>query len=473
MENRPKTLGELKSSNLPRRSVREEMHANLVKTLGSDGPLFPGIVGYERSVIPGIENAIISGHDMIFLGERGQAKSRIIRALTGLLDEWIPVVAGCEINDDPLCPVCRDCRDKLEKDGDGLAIDWMHRSSRYGEKLATPDASIADLIGEIDPVKIAEGRYLSDERAIHYGLIPRTNRGIFAINEIPDLAEKVQVGLLNIMEERDVQIKGFKVRLELDVIIVASANPEDYTHRGRIITPLKDRFSSQIRTHYPERQEQEIAIMEQERKQIGDETPKVFVPQFMKEIVAQVTFEARQSPEINQRSGVSVRMSIDNYENMISNARKRAIRLGEERAVPRITDLFALYSSSRGKIELEYAGEDRDESEVVQLLLQRALQNVFTRNLDLEELKPIVDVFNAGAIMEVSSATPSKDYMDAYAEIPELRQAAEKLGCATGPPELASAAEFVLEGLHLNKQLNKKDIEHKQVYEGKPGALGL
>lgn len=467
-------MRELKKAGWSSRSVKEEMRANLIAMLKDGKPLFQGIVGYERSVIPAIENAILSGHDMIFLGERGQAKTRIIRSLTNILDEWIPCIAGCEINDDPLQPACRHCRDRIEKEGDDLAIEWLHRSQRYGEKLATPDVSIGDLIGEIDPVKVAEGRYLADERTIHFGLIPRTNRGVFAINELPDLAEKVQVGLFNIMEERDFQIKGFKVMLPLDVVIVASANPEDYTHRGRIITPLKDRFASQVRTHYPEKREMEIAIMEQERRQVGKEIIPVKAPGFIKDIVAQVTIEARSSPEINQRSGVSVRMTIANYENILSNAMKRAISLGEKYAVPRISDLFAIYSSSRGKIELEYAGEERDESEVVQLLIQRAIKNVFDRIFTVEEFSPFEDIFNAGAVMEVSAAMPSEDYMDVYAEAPELRAAAEKLGCSeSSPPELASVAEFILEGLHLNKRLNKKDLEMKKVYQGKAPGLAL
>lgn len=467
-------MREIKDSGWASRTVKEEMRANLITMLREGKPLFQGIIGYDRSVIPAIENAVLSGHDMIFLGERGQAKTRIIRSLTNLLDEWIPFVAGCEIADDPLKPVCRQCRDRIEKEGGDLPIEWLHRSQRYGEKLATPDVSIGDLIGEIDPVKVAEGRYLADETTIHFGLVPRTNRGIFAINELPDLAEKVQVGLFNIMEERDFQIKGFKVLLRLDVVIVASANPEDYTHRGRIITPLKDRFASQVRTHYPERREQEIAIMEQERRRVGGETLPVTVPDFIKDIVAQVTIEARSSPEIAQRSGVSVRMTIANYENIISNAMKRAVKLGEKYAVPRISDLFALYSSSRGKIELEYAGEDRDESEIVQLLIQRAIKNIFDRTFTIDEFSAFEDIFNAGAIMEVSASMPSTDYMDVYAEVPELRKAAAKLGCIEGAaPELASAAEFILEGLHLHKRLNKKDLDMKQVYQGKAQNLGL
>jgi len=296
---------------------------------------------------------------MVFLGERGQAKSRIIRGLVSLLDERIPIVQDCEISDNPFAPICRACQRRLGKEGDQLPIEWIDREQRYGEKLATPDVSIADIIGEIDPIKVAEGRYLADEETIHYGLIPRTNRGIFAINELPDLTEKVQVGLFNLMEEKDVQIKEYKIRLPLDVVIVASANPEDYTSRGRIITPLKDRFDVQIRTHYPRAIQDEISIMEQEASSLSQRGRKMRMPQFMKEITAQMTFEARKSSEINQSSGVSVRVTINNYESMISNAEKRALRLKEVEVVPRISDLHCLLASTSGKIEMEYVGRTK------------------------------------------------------------------------------------------------------------------
>jgi len=467
MGDRPSTLMELKQSGWRSKSVKEELENNLVAALQDRRKLFPGIVGYERSVLPAIENAILAGHDMLIVGERGQAKTRIIRALTELLDERIPAIEGCEINDDPFNPICRSCRTRLEKEGDNLPITWIHKSDRYGEKLATPDVSIADLIGEVDPVKVAEGRYLADETTIHFGLIPRTNRGIFAINELPDLAEKVQVGLFNIMEERDVQIKGFKVRLNLDIVIVATANPEDYTGRGRIITPLKDRFASHIRTHYPASIELEAAIVEQEWRRPESDGPPVRVPQFMSEIISSITFEARKSPEINQLSGVSVRMSIANFESVAANARRRAILLAEPYAAPRISDLFAIYAPSRGKIELEYSGETRDESEIVQMLIRRAVLETFNRYFKLDSLKPIRDVFESGAVMEVSALMPSADYLDVFAEVPEMREAARRLDCDAGPQELASAAEFVLEGLHLNQILNKTDREIKQVYSGK------
>jgi len=407
-------------------------------------------------VIPEIENAILSGHHMVFLGERGQAKSRIIRSLLSLLDERIPIVQGCEINDNPFLPICRVCRRKLEQEGEGLAIEWVGREQRYGEKLATPDASIADLIGEIDPIKVAEGRYLADEETIHYGLIPRTNRGIFAINELPDLTEKVQVGLFNLMEEKDVQIKGYKIRLPLDVVIVASANPEDYTSRGRIITPLKDRFDVQIRTHYPKTIKDEMAIMEQEAAPLSQRSQAVQVPQFMKEVLTQLTFEARKSNDINQSSGVSVRVTINNYESIISNAEKRALRLKEREVVPRVSDLHAILASTTGKIEIEYVGEDKREDELVQKLLNRAIVKVFDQYFNLHSLQKIIEYFNSGWGVEVSDAMPSEDYLEGIKEIPGLKEATRTLGTLESPALMASATEFIMEGLHLHQKLNKE-----------------
>jgi magnesium chelatase subunit I len=354
-----RTLGELRRVVYEVVPVREEMRRNLLGTLARGERILSGIIGYDETVVPDIENAILSGHHIVFLGERGQAKSRIMRGLVSLLDERVPAVAGCEINDDPFRPICRACRRRVTEEGDALPLVWVTRDRRYGEKLATPDVSMADLIGEIDPIKVAEGRYLADEETIHYGLVPRTHRGIFAINELPDLTEKVQVGLFNLMEEKDVQIKGYKVRLPLDVVIVASANPEDYTSRGRIITPLKDRFDCQVRTHYPTRLEDEIAIMEQEVAAGDRGGRELRVPGFVKELIAQLTMEARGSNEINQSSGVSVRVTINNYESVIANAEKRAVRCSEREIVPRITDLHAVLASTAGKIELEDAGEEK------------------------------------------------------------------------------------------------------------------
>jgi magnesium chelatase subunit I len=464
--NEAKTLGELKRSGTAVLSVREEMRKNLVQYLESGKRILPGIVGYDNTVIPEIENAILSGHHMVFLGERGQAKSRVIRGLISLLDERIPVVQDCEINDNPYKPICRVCRKKAAELGDALPLDWIDRDLRYGEKLATPDVSIADLVGEIDPIKVAEGRYLADEETIHYGLVPRTNRGIFAINELPDLTEKVQVGLFNLMEEKDVQIKGYKIRLPLDVVIVASANPEDYTSRGRIITPLKDRFDVQIRTHYPKSLDDELAIMEQEAEAVAGRSRKVEVPRFMKEILGHLTFEARKSNDINQSSGVSVRVTINNYETLISNAEKRALRCKETDIVPRVSDLHAVLASTNGKIEMEYVGEDKKEEELVEKLLNRSIVKVFDQYFSLNALHKVVEYFNSGWGVEVSDQMASQDYLEGIKEIPGLKEAIRTLGIQESPSLMASATEFVLEGLHLHQKLNK-EIEGGRVTYGK------
>jgi magnesium chelatase subunit I len=461
-----KTLGELKKGGIAVLPVRDEMRKNLVHALETGTRILPGIVGYDDTVIPEIENAILSGHHMVFLGERGQAKSRIIRGLMSLLDESIPIVAGCEINDNPYEPICRVCRKKAAEMGDNLPVEWIGHDARYGEKLATPDVSIADLVGEIDPIKVAEGRYLADEETIHYGLVPRTNRGIFAINELPDLTEKVQVGLFNLMEEKDVQIKGYKIRMPLDVVIVASANPEDYTSRGRIITPLKDRFDMQIRTHYPKKITDELAIMEQEAASLEQRSRKVTVPEFMKQIIGNLTFEARKSNEINQASGVSVRVTINNYESLISNAEKRALRCKENDIVPRVSDLHSMLASTTGKIEIEYVGEDKKEGELVEKLLNRSIVKVFDQHFSLNSLQKVVEYFNAGWGVEVSDNMASQDYLEGIKEIPGLKEAIRTLGIQESPALMASATEFVLEGLHLHQKLNK-EVEGGRATYGK------
>ena len=448
-----RTLKELRAAGWRRKSVKQELRDNLVARLRRGESFLPGIVGYDDTVVPQIENAILSGQDLIFLGERGQAKTRIARMLIGLLDEAMPALAGCEINDDPLAPICQACRERVAQQGDAAEIVWIPRDRRYGEKLATPDITIADLVGEVDPIKVAEGRYLSDELTIHYGLLPRTHRGIFAINELPDLAERIQVGLLNIMEERDVQIRGYKVRLPLDLYVVASANPEDYTNRGRIITPLKDRFGSQVRTHYPKKLDDEIAIMEAERTAFPVDGIRTASPEFMKQIVAELTHLARASSDISQRSGVSVRVSICNYENLISSALKRAIRLDETLAVPRVSDLAALAASTTGKIELETVG-DGGEEKILGRLMQKAVLNVFGRAFGAAELAEVVKGFEGGAVIQASDTMPSEEYVKQAGQMPGLRAAAAKLG-ATEPAAVAAAMEFVLEGLHLGKKLNK------------------
>ena len=450
---RADTVGRLRESGYQPRSVKQELRDNLIARLRSGAALFPGIVGYEESVVPQIENAILSGQDIVFLGERGQAKTRMARLLVGLLDEAVPALAGCEINDEPLAPICQACRARIAEEGDAAAVTWLPRDRRYGEKLATPDITIADLIGEVDPIKVAEGRYLADELTIHYGLLPRTNRGIFAINELPDLAERIQVGLLNIMEERDVQIRGYKVRLPLDLYVVASANPEDYTNRGRIITPLKDRFGSQIRTHYPRRLEHEIAIMEAERTHFTTDGLEIRSPEYMKQVIAELTHLARRSSDISQRSGVSVRVSICNYENLLSTALKRAIRLGEREAAPRVTDLGSLVASTSGKIEMETLG-DGGEDKVLAKLMQRAVLNVFNRSFTGAELEEVVGAFQGGLRVEVSDIMSSGEYVRQLGEVRPLAAAVKKLGAAD-PATVASALEFILEGLHLSRKLNK------------------
>ncbi len=456
------TLRELRDSGYQPKSVKQELRDNLIERLRSRAPIFPGIVGYEESVLPQIENAILSGQDIVFLGERGQAKTRMARLLVDLLDERVPALAGCEINDDPFAPICAACRQRIAERGDAAAVVWVARDRRYGEKLATPDITIADLIGEVDPIKVAEGRYLADELTIHYGLLPRTNRGIFAINELPDLAERIQVGLLNIMEERDVQIRGYKLRLPLDLYVVASANPEDYTNRGRIITPLKDRFGSQIRTHYPRRLEDEIAIMEAELTRFAEDGVATHVPGYMKQIVAELTHLARRSNEISQRSGVSVRVTICNYENLVSSALKRAIRLGEPAAAPRVSDLGAIVASTSGKIELETVGEQADDK-VLAKLLQRAVLAVFNRSFGAGELDEVVAAFQEGLNITVADAMPSDEYVKQAGQVRPLQAAVKKLG-ARDPATTASALEFLLEGLHLNRKLNKDVQAGRQRY---------
>ena len=451
---RATTLGELKASGYRSRSVKEELRHNLIRKLETDEPKFEGIVGFEETVVPQVENAILSGQDIVLLGERGQAKTRLARLLINLLDEEVPAIAGCEINDDPYQPICAACRAKVAEREDDVEITWLRREDRYGEKLATPDITIADLIGEIDPVKVAEGRYLADEQTIAYGLIPRTNRGIFCLNELPDLAERIQVGLLNIMEERDVQIRGYKIRLPLDIYVVASANPEDYTNRGRIITPLKDRIGSEIRTHYPRTLDGEIAIMEQEATQFSANGYQVTYPKYMKEIIAEITHLARKNPDISKRSGVSVRVSICNYENVLSNALRRAIRCDERQVAPRISDLSAVLTSTAGKIELETVG-DTSEERLIERIVQGAIVNVWNRYFLLSEFEGLLGRFDRGFGVDASDELPSSHYLKGLQDIRGLKEAVAKIGGQGSPATIASAVEFIMEGLHLNRKLNK------------------
>ncbi len=447
--------------------VKEEIRANAVTKIAAGEPMFGGVLGFEQTVMPQLENALLAGHDVIFLGERGQAKTRMIRSLTGLLDEWMPVIEGSEINDDPYAPVSKYARDLVAEHGDDTHIAWVHRDDRFGEKLATPDTSIADLIGEVDPIKVAEGRYLSDELTLHYGLVPRTNRGIFAINEIPDLAERIQVGLLNVLEERDVQIRGYKIRLPLDVLLVASANPEDYTNRGRIITPLKDRFGSQIRTHYPLDAETEMAIMRQEVRQpsVGDVT--VQMPAFMEQIVATFSQLARGSNQVNQRSGVSVRLSVSNLEVLGANALRRGLRAGEHSVVPRICDLGALAASTSGKVEIESLEEGR-EGAILETLVKAAVLTVFKDVVPPDEVRDTIAAFEDGTVAHTGEDIPSADEARLVEQIPALRAAVARLTAGDeSPAAVAAAVEFVLEGLHLSKRLNKDAVGSSATYRSR------
>jgi magnesium chelatase subunit I len=451
--------------------VKEEIRENSVTRIRAGLPLSESILGYDDTVMPQLHNALLAGHDIVFLGERGQGKTRIIRSLTGLLDEWMPIVAGSEINDDPYHPVSRHGRDSVAEHGDDTPITWVHREDRYGEKLATPDTSIADLIGEVDPIKVAEGRYLSDELTLHFGLVPRTNRGIFAINELPDLSERIQVGLLNVLEERDVQVRGYKIRLPLDVLLVASANPEDYTNRGRIITPLKDRFGSQIRTHYPLDVETEMQIVRQEARPASIGDVAVTYPSFMEEIVAEISHSARANANVSQRSGVSVRVSVSNQELLAANAVRRGLRAGETAVAPRVSDLDALVASTAGKIEIESVDDGR-EGVVFEQILRGSVLQVFKRRVSGDKTREVVAAFEAGAVANTGEDVSSADLLAFAAQVPELRTLAVTLGDGDeSPAAVASAVEFVLEGLHLAKRLNKDSHGGRAVYRGRSTAV--
>ncbi len=464
---RPSSLGDLRASGWVSVPVKDEIRHNAVARIRAGQALFPGVLGYEQTVLPQLENALLAGHDIIFLGERGQAKTRMIRSLVGLLDEWLPVVAGSEINDDPYQPVSAAARELIDAEGDATPISWVHREERFGEKLATPDTSIADLIGEVDPIKVAEGRYLSDELTLHYGLVPRTNRGIFAINELPDLAERIQVGLLNVLEERDVQVRGYKIRLPLDLLLVASANPEDYTNRGRIITPLKDRFGAQIRTHYPMTTDIEVTIAGQESRPLTAEGLEVSVPPYMAEVVAELSQQARGSAHVSQRSGVSVRLTVANQETMVANATRRALALGESHVVPRVCDLDALASSTLGKIEIEALEEGR-EGQILDHLRNAAVLAVFRERVPPELLRPVVDAFEDGRTVAAGDDVASADYARLVSELPGLAPPVEALvGGDESPAAVAAAVEFVLDGLHLSKRLNKDSVGSRATFRSR------
>ncbi|MCB1272536.1 MAG: magnesium chelatase [Microthrixaceae bacterium] len=464
---KPATLGELRSSGWESVPVKTEVRRNAAARIAAGERLFPEVLGYEDTVFPQLENALLAGHDIIFLGERGQAKTRMIRSLVDLLDEWMPIVQGSEINDDPYNPVSAHARSLVEEMGADTPIDWVHRSARFGEKLATPDTSIADLIGEVDPIKVAEGRYLSDEFTLHYGLVPRTNRGVFAINELPDLAERIQVGLLNVLEERDVQIRGYKVNLPLDLLLVASANPEDYTNRGRLITPLKDRFGSQVRTHYPLDVETEVAIVAQEAQPFEADGITVRVPPHMAEIIATLSQLARNSAHISQRSGVSVRLSVSNHEVMVANAARRALATGDDEVVPRICDLEALPASTAGKVEIETL-EDGREGQILDHLVRAAILETFRECVTPQQLTAVVEALAESDPVETGEDIASGDYTDLLEATPALRApVAELVGAEPTPGEVASAIELVLEGLHLSKRLNKDAVGGRAQYRSR------
>lgn len=460
----PATVGQLKSSGYSPVSVKDELRRNLIRKLRAGETLFPGIVGYRDTVIPQIVNGILSRHDLLFLGLRGQAKTRILRMLPELLDEWIPVLSGVEINDDPVAPITRAGRRIAAEQGDDAKIEWVHRSDRYHEKLATPDVTIADLIGEIDLVKYAEGRYLSDESTMHFGLIPRSNRGLFAINELPDLAPRIQVGLFNVLEERDVQIRGYPIRLELDVALVFSANPEDYTNRGRIVTPLKDRIGTVVRTHYPATIDEGLEIVEKNAwlNRSGETASGVTVqvPRFMQEIIEEVVRLARTSPHVSQASGVSVRTSIANAETVVSNAERRGIMTGEDQVTARICDLNHLIASCRGKIEMTLADEDAAEDKLIQSLTGEAVKIVFNRVADADDYESIVDQFHDNLAFPSGDELPAAEFVANMKTVKDLVSDAKDLAGSleldpASPAHLAAAGEFLLEGLYVNNRLSK------------------
>ena len=465
------TLGDLRRLRGPStttRTVKDELRENLMCRMKTGHPLFPGIVGYDDTVIPQLVNAILSRHNFILLGLRGQAKSRILRALTDLLDERIPVIDGCEIHDDPMAPLCAACRQRVARDGDRLPVGWLTREDRFVEKLATPDVTIADILGDIDPIRAAQGGLtLGDELTMHYGLLPRANRGIFAINELPDLAGKIQVGLFNILQEGDVQLKGYPVRLRLDVALVFTANPEDYTARGKIITPLKDRIGSEIRTHYPATRQDGIAITTQEAWTSRHGGPEVLIPAFVRDVIEEVAFQARADRKIDKRSGVSQRMPISTLELVVSNAERRALAGAEPVAVPRVTDLYAALPSITGKFELEYEGELKGAETVARDLIRAAVGAVFSERLDGVETRTVVDWFDMGGTLQLSDVTPAHDVVEQTAGVQGLRELAERAGVAPDAPvpAVASAIDFVLEGLCAQRKISRSDERGYQAVE--------
>jgi magnesium chelatase subunit I len=462
---RPATLGELRripdlDAPFASRSVKDEIRANLLRAIERDEPLFPGVHGYEDTVIPQIVNALLSRHNFILLGLRGQAKSRILRGLANLLDAEVPVIAGCEINDDPLRPICRACRDRIAAEGDNTPIAWMQRDLRYVEKLATPDVTMADIIGDVDPIRAARGgRDLSDELTIHYGLLPRANRGIFAINELPDLAGKIQVGLFNIMQEGDIQIKGYPLRLPLDVLLVFSANPEDYTARGKIITPLKDRIGAEIRTHYPSTIEEGISITKQEAWTGRDSGYCVEVPDYLRELVEEIAFQARDDKRVDKRSGVSQRLPISVLESVVSNAEQRAARTSEKHSVARVADIYSALPSITGKLELEYEGELKGADTIARELIRTAIGRVFSRRLADVNFQAVVQWFELGGELKFAELSSTSDRYKQLANIKDLVDHVERLGVKDkkDQAQAAAAAEMILEGLWAHRRIGRSE----------------
>jgi len=469
----PTTLGELRATGVTARPVKAELRANLLARLAAGEPTLPGIVGFEDTVVPEVERALIAGHDLVLLGERGQGKTRLIRTLVGLLDEWTPVLVGSELNEHPLAPISVWGHRQVAEHGDATPVGWQHRSERFGEKLATPDTSVGDLIGDVDPIKVAEGRTLGDPETVHYGLVPRTNRGIFSINELPDLAERIQVALLNVLEERDIQIRGYRVRLPLDLLLVASANPEDYTNRGRIITPLKDRFGAEVRTHYPIELADEIRLLKQEAQTTWLSSAALdapLVPEHLVEIVARFTRLVRESSQVDQRSGVSARFAIAGLETVAASAVRRAAVAGEARPVARVVDLPSIVPASRGKVEFADSGSDTDderELEVLEHLLRQATAQTFRARCGGLDLTGLQEHFTSGEVVESGDLVPAPQLMSQVGTVPNLAQLLGRLGVPEGEEsaeQAAAAVEFALEGLWLTRRLAKDTDGNRTVY---------
>lgn len=464
---RASTVSELRTEGHAQRTVKAEIRDNLLTRMRAGEERFPGIVGFDETVLPHVERALLAGHDIVLLGERGQGKTRLIRGLIGLLDEWTPVVAGCEINDHPYDPVCARCLRRREEMGDELPVTWKHRDDRYGEKLATPDTSVGDLIGDVDPIKIAEGRTLGDPETVHYGLVPRTNRGVFSINELPDLAERIQVSLLNVLEERDIQVRGYALRLPLDVVLVASANPEDYTSRGRIVTPLKDRFGAEIRTHYPLNLDDELALVEQEAMiSWGAEAVSAGLPEHLLEVLARFTRLVRESPAVDVRSGVSARFTISAAETVSASAVRRAALTGEQPPVARVCDLPAIVETLLGKVEFEVSEEGR-EQEILTHLLRRATAETFRHRLGGFDTTPLLNRFAEGETVESGELVSAQELLRRIGPVPGLATLMSRLGMDGGeetPGFAAAALEFALEGLYLTRRIAKDAVGGSTVY---------